>query len=219
MKILFCVLFALVSLAHLYGCFPPQKRVIRRYTKPLVMPMLLGSYAFFVSPPSLLPVLALAFLCVGNSFLLAPEKQLFVRISYVAFSVAAALMAFTFLVHLGSRPSFLFSAIAVVLYAAAIAVFLYLLAPYLPPDLTPFFSVVTCLTFTMSLMALFFAFTNAGAAPKLVFVGSVLYLAAGVVHSLHLFRKRNRFGNFYMMLSYISGTALMIFGLIGFGGI
>lgn len=215
MKIVLYILFGLFALAHLYFCVPPQKHVLRRYTKPLLMPLLIGCYALSVETPSIFPVLAVALCCIGDTLTILPDRTMFLKAGYTAFAGAALCYAVSFLMQLGSRPTFLFLAAAVVIYAALLVLFLYRYSVMLPPGGAPFFCVCSCCAALMSLAACLFAFTNATLAPKLVFAGSLFFLASGATLASQIFYKRIRFGNFLVMLTYLIGQALMVFGYIG----
>ena len=215
MKIVFYILFGISALAHLYFCTPPQKHVLRRYTKPLLMPLLVGCYALTVETPSVLIVIALALSCIGDVLFLLPEKTMLLRGGLAVFSAASLLYAVSCLMQLGSRHSTLMLIATVVVYTALLVLYLYKFSKYLTPAIAPFLCIASCSAMLMSLSAFFFAFTNEGVAPKLVFAGSLFFLVSGVLVTQHYLHKRFRFGNFFVMLTYLIAQSLMIFGFIG----
>ena len=219
MKILFLILYFLAALAHLYGCLPRKNHSIAKYTKPLLIPLLLMAYGLSIAEPSLLLILALVFSCIGNCLLLHPENGMFLKIGYSAHGLSLLSYALVFLGGLGIRPVFWVLALAVLGCAALLSVILYKITTDCPRDMGPFVCIMaTCGAF-MGLSALLFAFTNSAFAGKLVFLGSILLMLSGVLHLSYRFHKRFRFGMVAITALFLAGQSLVILSLMGMGGI
>lgn len=219
MRYVFFVLFGGLAVAHLFFCVPPVRQPLRKYTKPLLTPLLIGCYVTASLAPSLLVVLALAFGCAGDVLLLFPERPLLFKLGMASFAVGHILYIVTFLSHLGGKPPFWLLAAAVAAYAVAIAVVLSLLAPALPADMRIFTCAYIGLISLMSLTALLLAITRAGVAPKFVFAGSLFFLVSDTILSNVTFKKSYPWAYFFVMLPYVAAQGCIALGLAGMGGV
>ncbi len=219
MRYVFLVLFGILAAAHLFSCVPPVHYALRKYTKPLLLPLLIGCYVTASAAPSLLVVLALALGCAGDVFLLFPERPLFFKLGMASFAIGHVLYIATFLTHLGGKPPFWLLAAAVAAYAAAIAVVLSLLMPALPADMRVYLCVYIGLISLMSLSALLLAVTRAGVAPKFVFAGSLLFVVSDTILSNVTFKKSYLWAYFFVMLPYVAAQGCIALGLAGMGGV
>lgn len=219
MRYVFFVLFGILTVVHLFSCVPPVRHTLRKYTKPLLMPLLIGCYVAASLAPSLLVVLALALGCAGDILLLFSERPLFFKLGMTSFSVGHILYVVTFLSHLGGKPPFWLLAVAVAAYAAAIAVVLSLLTPTLPADMRVYLCVYIGLISLMSLSALLLAVTRAGVAPKFVFAGSLFFLVSDMILSDVTFKKSFPWAYFFVMLPYVAAQGCIALGLAGMGGV
>lgn len=219
MRYVFFVLFGILAAAHLFFCVPPVRHTLRKYTKPLLVPLLIGCYVTASAAPSLLVVLALAFGCAGDVLLLFPERPLFLKLGGAAFAAGHILYVVTFLSHLGGKPPFWLLAAAVAAYAAVIAVVLSILMPALPADMRVYSCIYTGLISLMSLSALLLAVTRAGVAPKFVFAGSLLFIVSDTLLSNVTFKKRFPWAYFSVILPYIAAQSCIALGLAGMGGV
>lgn len=217
MKILFAILFGVVALSHLYACVPPARPLVRRATKPLLMPLLICCYCFFSPAPEWMAIAALALFFAGDALLLFPNQGWTVQIGLWCYAAGQALYAAKLLTLAGSKPSFVFALIAVGAYAACVGASLYLTAPRIPEGL--FLPVCAC-TVTAglaSLFALLYAVSRAGISSKIVFAGTLLLFFSGALRAYYLLRRNHKIMNLIVMLSYISAQACIIFGLAAGG--
>jgi len=205
MKALFLTLFIIDAALHLAACLPlpRQRHTLRCVTKVLLIPLLAGCYWFFAAAPSRVILFALACGWLGDVLLIFSGKTAFFAAGLAAFAAGHILYIVYFLGHLGVRPSLLLCAIAVLVYTGLIVLSIYMQAQYFPPVLAVPCCGYAALISLMSLSALLFAASNAGAAPVFVCIGSVLFMLSDSVLSFVTFRKSFALGNFSVMITYI----------------
>jgi len=218
MKILFFILFFLGAIVHLYGCLPKKNHSIAKYTKPLLMPLLIMAYGFGVTAPSLLLIAGLVFACLGNCFLLHPEKNVFLKVGYTSYGLSLLLPALYLLARIGLRPTFWVLALAVVGFAGLIGFVLYRITPHAPRDVAPFVCILTVSGAVLGLSGLLFAFTNGVFSAKLTLLGILLLITSGLLHLRYRFYKRFRFGMTAITALYLAGQSVLIFSLMAMGG-
>ena len=216
-SILPAVLFIVCSVLNLAGQFKGTRK-LSRGTKPYLMPFLLIftlAWLLVLGAPSwtvLLYVVALMFHTAGDILLLFPTQKFFLgglaaflfghffyialfapalcKMNWIFLSVAAVLIlvfVIYLIVNLKSQGAFMLS--AVIVYAITLSTVVF-----------------SCLANAISS---FSAFT------VLLPIGAFLFITSDCMLAYARFKHRFKNHNFYVMLTYILGQALISAGLIG----
>ncbi len=202
----------------MYACTPPEKHPLRRISKCLLMPLLIGWYFFTAAEPSVIVMLALFFGFLGDVFLIAPEKSWLFVSGLVAFAVGHVCYIAALLRRIHTLPQIWIILAAAVLYAVGIAGMLYTLWPRLPKNMfLPCLVYMGIISF-MSMCALFFALDLRTPAAWAAFAGSLLFLVSDSVLSVVTFKKRIPYRYVVVMSTYILAQTLLIVSLTIAGG-
>lgn len=219
MKILFLILLIADALTHLFFCLPPAQSKLRKVTKLLLMPLLAVCYTYFAADFTPLVPVALLFGFIGDALLLYPDREKFFFAGLSAFGIGHVLYIIVFLGRIGVRPPLWIVAVAIVLYALGIV----LMLRYLLPSLSEFLVIPCCVYMVllsfMSLSAFVFALGSAGAAPTVVFIGSLLFLVSDGVLAVATFQRKMAYAPLLIMSTYIAAQSMIAFGLAAFTGV
>ncbi len=209
LSVIFLIVFGVVSLVHLYACFPPVKRRLRIVTKFMLMPLLLLCYLTRAAEPSPLIILAALFGWFGDAFLLLSDRKAPMLGGILSFGVGHVFYALYFSRFWGGAPWW-----ALALFGAAYLTGVILMSARVHPlvkgymrPCTTLYMLLLCATSFSILWALL-----SGYDPwlGLALVGSMLFLVSDGILSMEFFNERTKYGNFFVMLSYILAQACIL---------
>lgn len=184
-------------------------------TKPFLMPLLLVLYLILTPAPRYLVVLALICGFVGDVALLWVEKRATMLTGLVAFLIGHILYVVVFLdsTHfLSVIPTWVFLlVIPYILYG--IWVYRKLAESVGTMRVPVLIYLVVILSMSFTALSRFWAGLLA-AAVWLPFIGSLLFMVSDTVLAMHIFRREMRYGNVWIMATYVAAQMLIVFGLI-----
>lgn len=216
MKLVLLAAFLLASIVHLYASFKKNNK-LRACSKVFLLSTLLGWYGFCASPVSLFAVLALFFSWLGDVLLIPKGMKIFACggfaffISHVCFCIA-----YTKHVDLSLLPLWLIAVVSAV-YGVTVLLLFKQYRGYLPKLL--FFPMLGYLLTNgaMNCFALFRLFLRPCVGSLLTFVGAVLFFISDACLFSVRFNRESPFkSHFIVMLSYLLGEFLIVWGLILF---
>jgi uncharacterized membrane protein YhhN len=202
-------LYLLDVALHLFACVPPERHVLRKITKCLLMPLLALSYRFFAADFSVLVFLALMFGFAGDAFLLAPNWTWSFGAGLASFAVGHIFYIIYMLRSLPAFPGwYTFAILAFVCFGAA-AFYLRLLQKGLPKALRiPGFCYAADIVF-MAGCAFLFAFSGVSPVGWLAPVGGMLFVASDTALSADTFLKPVPYRYLVVMGTYIAAQTLI----------
>lgn len=199
--------FLAFSGAHLFAC-AAGKRGLRRYTKPLLMPLLALFVALLWRRPAPLILAALLCGCVGDALLLFQENKRCLAAGMLAFAAGHGL----YLAYLAPRVAQAAPLVwigLVLAYGAGLLLTyrrMRLLAPWpLLPGMMAYALLLCC----MSAATFLFLLGGGGWMPLL---GSLLFIVSDSLLSQTIFAGETRRGNVAVMATYLGAQALLSAG-------
>ncbi len=209
----FALLFAAVSLLHLYACFT-CRFPLRAATKPLIMPLLAALYFVSAETPHPLVIAALLLGTVGDAFLLS-EKHRFIIIGGMAFGLGHICYIAALFLYAGAARAQLFAAVLIALVYALAAVFgFFKLRGSLPQKLRGSIFAYMLLLCAMSASCALAFSVHPSAERALFLLGGVLFLASDALLARLLFMQGKKRGNFPVMATYIAAQTLIVAGFL-----
>ncbi|HMM33089.1 MAG TPA: lysoplasmalogenase [Clostridia bacterium] len=214
MTLALALVFAAVSLVHLYACFTARFK-LRAATKPLLMPLLAALYLVSAKSPHPLVAGALLLGAVGDVFLLLPKKQVFLMIGGAAFGLGHILYVTSIFSYTGvaQMPLFIIPIVAVC-YGTAAAVAFLKLRPSVPQKLRGgivFYMLLLC---AMSASAILSLVASPSADRLLLALGGLLFISSDAILAKLLFVREGKRGNFPVMATYLAAQALLAAGFM-----
>lgn len=208
---LFMTLFAGMSAAHLVSLFF-QNQPIQALTKILLLPLLLGVYvsgAGHIFAPLLF---ALIFGWGGDLLLIKIKELRFFRLGLASFLIG----------HLCYIPSFMFFAgglnvIALIVSLAAALPLGFLIHSIIKPEKAMELPVIAyeIIIILMGLSAFQLLLSRRDCLSLLVFAGSLCFLISDSLLAYFTFRSKPKYGDFWVMLSYIAAQWGIVWGMTG----
>lgn len=218
MNYLFFALFLLDAGLHLFACTPPEKHPLRRVSKCLLMPLLIGWYCTVAPEPSTFVILALFFGFLGDVFLIVPERSWLFVSGLISFAIGHTCYIAAFMQRVQMFPPAWVTLLAIVLYAAGIIGMIYTLWPRLPKNMFLPCVIYMALISLMSLSSFVLALQDRTISAWAAFVGSLLFLASDSVLSIVTFKRRIPYRYLIVMSTYILAQALLAASFAVFGG-
>ena len=211
MATIFLIILGALSAVYLVSLFF-KKGIFQAIAKACLMPLILAIYITGSSRLFIPIVLALFFCWLGDIFLIKIEDTRFFKLGLAGFLLG----------HIFYIPSLLHFAgginIVVLLVSLPAGVILgialhYLIRPSHEMNILSIIYEVILLLMVLSAAQLF----AAQGAPfgTLVLAGGLCFIASDTVLALFTFNSKPRYGDFLVMLTYISAQLLIILGLIG----
>jgi uncharacterized membrane protein YhhN len=205
------LLFIGISAAHLVSLvwFNRKLRVV---TKICLVPLLLAIYLSGAELIFVSLVVALVFGWWGDIFLLNISEPRFFRLGLASFLVG----------HLCYIPSFLYAAgtlnVPALIISAVVAIPLGVVThKFTRPEKsmnipTIIYEIIIML---MSLSALQLLLARRDAGSLLVFAGSLCFLISDTLLAWFTFRTKPKYGDFFVMLTYIAAQSGIVWGMLG----
>ena len=209
------VLFLLAALVHLWAS-AVQRVPLRRATKPLLMPLLLGFY--LLSAPAPRPLAAAALLCgfVGDVALVMPgaeEKRErphpLLLVGLGAFLLGHLCYIALFLRGLAAPPPVWESLLAAAL-AAGLFVLIFL---NLRPHMGALMGVGTAYLAVLLVMALFAGLSGLAAGSPLRPLGGACFVLSDYILARSILLGERRYTHFAVMLTYLAAQAMLTLSL------
>lgn len=197
-------LFGLCAAAHLIFCLLPDARRWQDFTKVLLMPALLLIVIWADGPALVKAALFLGWL--GDIFLLHPDKKPFFLAGLVSFLAGhACYIPAMFPMRRFSLPVLLLLAAGLIL----VGIILFLtIRRSLPGDM-----MLPAMAYLAIILAMAWAAFSTGQ-PMLV-LGAVSFVASDYTLARQLFVRKYRYGDFFVMLTYLLAQFLLAAGLCG----
>jgi uncharacterized membrane protein YhhN len=211
MLMVFTALFIGVSAAHLVSMIL-RKRKFQMVTKVCLMPLLLAVYILGTDKLFVPVMLALIFGWGGDVFLLKINETQFFRLGLASFLIG----------HLCYIPSFLYAAgalnvMALLVSIAAAVPFGIAVHLIIRPEKSMKLPAVCyeIIIMLMSLSALQLLLSRRDRWGLLVFAGSLCFLISDTLLAYFTFRTKPKYGDFFVMLSYIAAQSGIVWGMMG----
>ncbi|HIQ57918.1 MAG TPA: lysoplasmalogenase [Candidatus Merdivicinus intestinavium] len=204
MSWIFFALYGVCSAAHLWFCLRPGRRW-QDFTKVLLMPLLLTAAIWAGSPLLLQAALFLGWL--GDVFLLYPERPALFLAGLGCFLAGHVcyIPALFPQRRLDVLPLVLLGAVL----AAVGAGLFFSLRRDIPRGMT-----IPSLAYLIVILAM--AWTAFATLKPAFLAGAALFIASDYILARGLFRSKGRYGDFVVMLTYLSAQFLLTMGLCGF---
>lgn len=216
MNHLFPILFFITSVVHLTGCAMKQPNMIRRISKPILMPLLAFSYFFLTTDVKPLILLALLLGCAGDALLLFPRSNMCFLCGGISFCLGHICYIIAFLLDAQSPlPSRLLIAGLIILYCTAVFFVVFSLRNDTPKKYSFLAPMYLCFVAVMSVCAFIRCF-NLGGIQMMTWFGSVLFLVSDSLLLFGKFKFKDRHArliNFSVMLTYLAAQALIVVGM------
>lgn len=196
-------LYLLDVFLHLFACVPPERHVLRKITKCLLMPLLALCYRFYAVDFSLLVFFALMAGFAGDAFLLAPKWTWSFGAGLFAFAIGHVCYIVAMLGFLPSLPPWYAFAVLISVCLVLAVLVLRMLKPGLPKELRiPCFVYVIDISF-MAGCAFLFALGGVSPIGWLAAIGGVLFLASDTTLSRDTFLNPVPYRYLIVMGTYI----------------
>jgi uncharacterized membrane protein YhhN len=206
----FIALFIGMSTAHLGSLFF-QKRTVQALTKICLLP-LLGAVYVFGAEKFFFPVILALFFGWGGDMCLIRVCDRFFRLGLAGFLLG----------HLCYIPSFIYfterlNIIALLVSIAAAVPLGFVVHSIIRPTKAMNLPVIVyeIVILLMSLSALQLCLSRRDGWGLLVFAGSLCFLISDTLLGYFTFRTKPRYGDFWVMLTYIAAQSGIIWGMMG----
>lgn len=208
------ILFSLVTLAQLVGCFT-QNRKLMRLTKPFLVPLLLIMYFTTWNNPafSWIVVFGLFFGFIGDLFLMYEKNQLLLTFGIAGFGLGHILYSIEIARHISS-PSVLLSAIILLVYAIIGFAAYHSLSKYIEKAMKIPVVFYVIVIMSMSIFAATLLSTGYSLPRLITFIGSLCFIFSDLILGFQLFKGPTRYSYFIVMLFYISAQAMLTYGFM-----
>jgi len=213
MEVIFLVVLVIVSVVYLGSLFF-KRGAFQAVTKGLLVPLVMAVYIFGTDHVLLLIILALVLGWAGDISLIKITNIPFFRMGLASFLAGhicyiIAMLRYTTPLNV---PVLLISLAA----AAAMGFGIYkFVRPSKEMKLPAIVYEIVILTMAVSALQLYVV--NGSTHSLLVFLGSLCFLASDTMLAFFTFGKNTKYGDFLVMLTYISAQTLIAVGFWGFG--
>ena len=221
MKILWLVLYIVVSAIHLYHSWKDDANK-RRLTKPFLLVFLILFYLFSAKQIKIFLLLALIFSWLGD-VLLIPKGHGWFTAGGISFLFSHIFFILTYTDHiLYENVVWLIVIPAAILYYAVALLIIRALKDTTPkPMVVPMYLYLIANS-TMNLFALMQLFSHRNGAAWVAFIGAVLFYISDCTLFLVRYYKKNQDlifkKHFTVMATYLAGELLIVLGVLGLAG-
>jgi len=184
----------------------------RKFTKAVLMPVLLAYYVIASSNILITAIIAIAFSWLGDIFLIRKEEPKFFRLGMVAFLLSHVFYIVT-LVTMTGRLYIPALAVSVVVALAAELLLPKIINP--PKAMRISIIVYGIVILAMSVCALQYMLNNITPGSVLLFSGSLIFIFSDVLMTYLAFGKKPKYFNAITMLPYIIAQGMIVFALAG----
>lgn len=206
---IFLGVFLIVAVVHLIACYPPIKRRLRIVTKFMLMPLLLLCYLTIAETPSPLIILAALFGWFGDAFLLLSDRKVPLMSGILSFGVGHVFYMLYFSRFWGGVPWWAL-ALAGAVYLCGVTLMSRKVHPLVKSYMRPCTTLYMLLLCATSFSILFALLSGYNTWLGVAFMGSMLFLVSDSILSMEYFKEKTKFGNFFVMLSYILAQACIL---------
>lgn len=213
MQYVFLALFIVVSLAHLYGSFRDDRH-LRNLTKGCILLCLMGYYSSSVTAVNYYVVAALVFSLLGDIALIFSGGFAYGGVSFML-SHLCFIFAYLPDVELAAVPWYVFLLLPVV-YGGAVFFVQRELKAHIPKKLFAPMTLYLVFNAVMNVFACFRLCSAPGLATALTYIGAVLFFISDCILFVVRFHKTKSVwrNHFLVMLTYILGEFLIVYGLL-----
>jgi uncharacterized membrane protein YhhN len=207
----FIALFIGMGATHLVSVILRNEK-LRVVTKVCLMPLLLTIYVLGADRLFVPVILALIFGWGGDVFLIKGSDLRFFRLGLASFLIGHLCYISSFVYFTGTfnMPAFIVSAAAAVLLGFAVHS---IIRPVKAMNLPAICYEIIILL--MSLSALQLLLYRRDEWGLLIFAGSLCFLISDAILAYFTFRTRPKYGDFFVILSYLAAQSGIIWGIMG----
>jgi uncharacterized membrane protein YhhN len=211
--IILIILFALTVGVNLWA-EAGNKDLLKYYSKPLLMPLLIFFYWIMALQPEFFVIVALLFAFAGDVMLLFPNRKIFFMLGLISF-LACHVCYIVFFVRddifpQGIHPLFWF--ILLIYIFSGILIFANLKKHLEDMKIPVIIYMIVILS--MGFICAARCFKHNGAAFWLPFVGSILFIISDTLLAFNRFRKSTALGGVYIMATYIAAQVMLVTGIL-----
>ncbi|MDR1620232.1 MAG: lysoplasmalogenase [Clostridiales bacterium] len=203
------IVFLAAAAAHLYACLT-RRETLRRWTKPMLMPLLAVCYALSASAISAYVVTGLLLGCAGDCLLLKLDTPARFAAGLFAF-LLGHVCYILFMLPQARYPAWYILIPLCLLYCASGALLYRRLKNHMPAIAKPAIIAYMAVICLMSAYALFYLY---GGHAVWAFAGSLLFIASDGILASSIFLQKPKHGNFPIMLAYIAAQTLLTLGFV-----
>lgn len=214
MKYLFIATFWISTLIHLYASKEKNTK-LRNYSKPFILPSLLGMYVCSTENVLWSAVLAFIFSWLGDLFLIGKGVKWF-SVGGVAFMISHFFFMISYSYDIPFDQVNIFLFLGIFLFYVTIVSFIFKeLKKHLPKSLViPMFFYLS-INGLMNCFSLIRLISNVTTSNIITFIGATLFFISDSILFFVRFNKNSRFKtHFWVMFTYSIGEFLIALGLI-----
>ncbi|MDO4940442.1 MAG: lysoplasmalogenase [Erysipelotrichaceae bacterium] len=214
MKYFFIVIFWIATIIHLIASSKKDTK-LRNYSKPFIIPSLIGMYIFSTDHVLWSTIIALIFSWIGDLFLVGKGVKWF-SIGGISFMISHLFFIISYSYEIAFKEiDFLYFIALFSFYLVFVTFIFNELKPFLPDKLLiPMFFYLS-INGLMNCFSILRLYTNMNMPNFLTFVGATLFFISDSILFFVRFNKNSRFKtHFWVMLTYSLAEFLIVFGLI-----
>lgn len=214
MKYIFIAIFWISTFIHLYASKKKNTK-LRNYSKPFILPSLLGMYVCSTNNVLWSAVLAFIFSWLGDLFLIGKGVKWF-SVGGVAFMISHFFFMVSYSYDIPFNQVNIFLFLGIFLFYVTIVSFIFKeLKKYLPkPLVVPMFFYLS-INGLMNCFSLIRLISNITTSNIITFIGATLFFISDSILFFVRFNKNSRFKtHFWVMFTYSIGEFLIALGLI-----
>jgi uncharacterized membrane protein YhhN len=212
MRTVLLIIFAVAAAVYLVSLFL-KHGIFQDIAKSCMAPLILAIYISGVQSPYIPVIAALVFGWLGDVFLIKIRDVRFFRLGLASFLLGHICYILSMLHFSGGMNSF--ALILSLIIALPLGLLLHsLVRPSTAMNIPAIVYETVILLMAASALQLYIA----SGAPfgTLVFAGSLCFLASDSMLAYFNFRTKPRFGDFFVMLTYLAAQLCIVLGLSGF---
>ena len=220
MRYVFLVAYVVMSVIHLYHSWVEDKKG-RAWTKPFLLMLLMGYYAFSCHKPSIVLLLALLTSWLGD-VLLIPHGHGWFAAGGISFMFSHFLFVAVYTENIGfaNVPWVVVVPLAILYYGVS-AKIISMLWPYAPKKMRGVMYVYLLANSTMNVFAFLQMMTSRNLGAIVAYIGALLFFISDCSLFLVRYYKKKPVvfkGHFTVMLTYLAGEFLIAQGMIMLAG-
>lgn len=203
-------LFTITAIIHIFFCYQNLEQ-LRRLTKPLLIPLLIGYYWTSVSDANILVILALISAFFGDVLLLGKDKRCFVA-GLTAFLLGHIIYLVLFSSDFNIEKLGLW--LLVVFFYLIVGIVAYQsLSRGVGRLKIPIITYIAILE-TMSVFAFFSLWLNPSLGRLLVYIGTLLFCLSDYLLARRVFIQANARPHLMVMSTYLAAELLIVMGMV-----
>jgi uncharacterized membrane protein YhhN len=207
------ILFAVAIIVNLWA-EAIQNDMMRYFSKPLLMPILILLYWFMSPGTDIFVSIALWLAFAGDVFLLFPKHKAFFMLGLSSF-LACHIFYILYFIKIDVFPSGIdpwFWLVIIVFAIFGVLLFSFLKKHLGDMKIPVIFYIIVILSLSFICASRCFSFS--GTAFWFPLIGSILFVISDTILAFNTFRKPVRYGGVYIMSTYIAAQLLIVLGIL-----